>query len=441
MRVKGREISFIFVLIIALLFAVSCRNQRTAQTLAPATVVPVARTLPPLPLRPLSPKLQQLRTHAMQTASNLRELPFTTDVGMAELSGWEYGTRASEMAQVLGGEDLRSLGKLAAAGGVLPEGTDLASLAASFTALSAGATYSPLDKQVLIVDKFSDDLLLTHEFTHALQDQHFDLMRLLIARPYDFDRTEAIFAVIEGDAMNVQRRAEQGDAYTRRSLEEITRQETERFSGYRKEVGEFFPPLLVETFIFRYRDGARLVESVRRSRGEQGVNELFQRPPASSEQILHPEKYQQNEAPREVELDENAFAAAGWKNVTSTPLGEIGVRGLLMAGISEKDAARAASGWGGDRAYLFEKAGRAPLFVWKTVWDKTIDAEEFFNAYNTLKRSNSVQAGAPTEAGDTSQVMWREGRRTTVVRRAGDTVIVVRGAEIDVSAALELAQR
>src|SRR2546430_15459187 len=89
-------------------------------------------------------------------------------------------------------------------------------------------------------------------------------------------------------------------------------------------VENFSPPLLTETFIFRYRDGARFVESVRRTRGEQGVNELFLHPPASSEQILHTEKYLQNEAPREVQLDEAAFASSGWKSVTSTPLGEIG---------------------------------------------------------------------------------------------------------------------
>jgi hypothetical protein len=442
MRVQGRGIILGCVIILSFLLVVSCGNKRAGQTrVSPATAVPVARTLPPLPVRPLSPKLQELRARAMQEAARLRELSFTGDVGMSELSGWEYGTRASEMAHVLGGDDLRSLGKLAAAGGVLPEGTDLESLAASFTALSAGATYSPLDKQVLIVDKFRDDSLLTHEFTHALQDQHFDLMKLLIVRPYNFDRTEAVFAVIEGDAMNVQRRLEQGDLYARRSLEEITRQEADRFSGYRKEVGEFFPPLLTETFIFRYRDGARFVEAVRRSSGgERGVDELFQRPPISSEQILHPEKYQQNEAPREVQLDENDFAAAGWKSVTSTPLGEIGVRGLLMAGISEKDATRAASGWGGDRAYLFEKAGSTPLFVWKTVWDKTVDAVEFFDGYNALRRRNSVQVNASTPPGDMAQMIWREGGRTTIVRRTGDTVIVIRGNEADANSVIELTQ-
>jgi len=240
----------------------------------------------------------------------------------------------------------------------------------------------------------------------------------------------------------VQRRLEQGDAaYARRTLDDITKQESVRFGDYRKEIGELFPPLLTETFIFRYRDGARLVESVRRTRGEQGVNELFERPPASSEQVLHPEKYQQNEQPREVSLDENAFASAGWKNVTSTPLGEIGVRGLLMAGIPEKDAARAAAGWGGDRAFLFEKEGSAPLFVWKTVWDKSSDASEFYDAYNALEHHrNSVQVSVST-SGETAQMIWRDQGRLTIVHRAGESVIVVRGAEADVNGALELAQR
>ncbi|HKC62887.1 MAG TPA: hypothetical protein VKB86_04585 [Pyrinomonadaceae bacterium] len=442
MRLQGRGIISGFAIISILLLTLSCGKKSAVQTsVAPAVAVPVVRTLPPLPVRPLSPKLEELRARSMQQAARLRELEFTSDVGMSELSGWEYGTRAREMAEVLGGDDLRSLGRLASAGGVLPEETDLASLAASFMALSAGATYSPLDKQVLIVDKFKDDSLLTHEFTHALQDQHFDLMKLLVVRPFNFDRTEAVFALIEGDAMNVQRRLEQGDAYAKKSLEEITRQEADRFSGYREDVGELFPPLLTETFIFRYRDGARFVESVRRTRGEQGVNELFLHPPQSSEQVLHPEKYLQNEAPREVQMDEAAFASAGWKSVTSTPLGEIGVRGLLMAGISEKDAARAAAGWGGDRAYLFEKSGSAPLFVWKTVWDKPGDAVEFFDAYNALCRRSGTLLSASTQSSDVAQSSWREGGRTTLVRRAGDSVIVVRGAERDVDAALELAQK
>jgi hypothetical protein len=399
--------------------------------------VAVTRTLPPLPARPLSAKMLAMRERAMRIAGNLRELEWTGEVGMVELSGWEYGTRAREMAKVLGGDELSALGHLAAAGGVLPERTDLEALAASFTAVSAGATYSPLDKQILLVDKFKGDSLVTHEFVHALQDQHFDLLKLLVVRPYNFDRTEALFAVIEGDAMNVQRRSEEGDAYARKSLEDITRQEAARFGSYREEIGALFPPLLTETFIFRYRDGARFVETVRRSRGERGVDELFTHPPASSEQILHPEKYAQNEAPREVALDEAAYAASDWKLTASTPLGEIGVRGLLMAGVAEKDAVRAAAGWGGDRAYLFEREGHAPLFIWKTVWDKRSDAEEFFNTYNALRKHQGAQEVATSANGGQSQITWQQDGRTTIVQRDGDNVTVARGVEADVKVAMK----
>jgi hypothetical protein len=424
------------------LLVASCGSRQSRTNIAPATSVPVARSLPPLPTRPLSPELVAMRDRAMRESSELRGLAFTGEVGMTELSGWEYGKRTTEMAEVLGGEEMRALGRLAAAGGVLPEGIDIAALAGSFTAVSAGATYSPLDKQVLLVDKSADHTLLTHEFTHALQDQHFDLMKLLVVRPYDFDRTEALFAVIEGDAMNVQRRAEEGDAYGRKSLEDITRQERERFQFYRKQVGQLFPPLLIETFSFRYRDGVRFVEEIRRKEGTRGINELFSRPPLSSEQILHIEKYFQNEAPRAVNLDEAAFTSTGWQLTASTPLGEIGARGVLMAGIPEKDATRAAAGWGGDRAFLFERSGGGSLFIWKTVWDKSTDAEEFFRAYNDMqkRRAGTQTAGAQSE-GEVAQTLWREAGRMVIVRREGDAVIIVRGAEADASQALELARR
>jgi hypothetical protein len=379
----------------------------------------------------------------MGVAANLRELPFDGgEVGMAELSGWEYGTRTREMAETLGGDELRALSRLAGAGGVLPEGTDLATLAASFTAVSAGATYSPLDKQVLLVGKPKSDSLLTHEMVHALQDQHFDLMKLLFVRPYDFDRTEAVFALIEGDAMNVQRRMEEGEAYGRKPLEEITRQEGARFGEYRQQVEKLFPPLLTETFIFRYRDGARFVEAVRRKEGERGVDNLFLHPPASSEQILHPEKLAAGELPREVRLSEDEFAQSGWRSVTSTPLGEIGVRGLLMAGVNRETAVRAAAGWGGDRAYLFERAQSAPLFVWKSVWDKQTDADEFFRAYNQLERARGSKAANDAALlANSTQLLWTDGERFTIVERDGETVFIIRGSQQDVVPALKLAQR
>jgi len=390
-----------------------------------------------------------VRRRVVGAVAETRGLQWQRDAGMSELSGWEYGTRTKEMADALAGDELRALSRLAIAGGMLPEGTDLATLAASFAASSAGATYSPLHKRVLILGgqgkdaPARDESLITHEYVHALQDQHFDLLTLLAARPYNFDRAEAAFAVVEGDAMNVQRRREQSDeVWSRRALEEIGRTEDARFGEYRKEIGAFFPPLLTETFIFRYRDGTRFVETVRRKSGTRGIDELFRRPPASSEQVLHPEKYFARELPREVSLDEGQFAANNWKVAATTPLGELGVRGLLLKAMSGGEAARAAAGWGGDRAYLFERAKTAPLFVWKTYWDTPAEAAEFFRAYNTLRDKTGEQRDG---TGDPTQFIWRDSSssnsRVTIVRIERDQVIIIRGADADARGALEFARR
>ncbi|HZH89470.1 MAG TPA: hypothetical protein VEX70_02505 [Pyrinomonadaceae bacterium] len=448
-RFKRRAI-FVFVIVVAIgsaFMAASWGNKRSSRKGIPAAVVgaPAKRELTPLPVRPLSPALEALRRRVMLGVAATRELDWQRDAGMSELSGWEYGTRTKEVADALAGDELRALSRLAVAGGMLPEGTDLATLAASFTAASAGAAYSPHDKRVLILagqgaDAPSrDESLITHEYVHALQDQHFDLLKLFSARPYNFDRTEAAFAVVEGDAMNVQRRREQTDAvWSRRTLEEIGRGEDARFGDYRREIGAFFPPLLTETFIFRYRDGTRFVEAVRRSKGARGVDELLRRPPASSEQVLHPEKYFANESPRDVTLDAGRFDANGWNEAATTPLGELGVRGLLSKSLPPGEATRAAAGWGGDRAHLFERARSTPLFVWKTRWDSPGEAAEFFRAYNVFCGKSGQQRDG---AKDSSQGIWQSGALSTFVRLEGDQVVIIRGAEADARGALEFALR
>src|SRR5436305_2578710 len=291
MRTRGSHI-LIFLLTLAVVaagvFALvtkRSRSRNSASALAATAPTPFQRTLPPLPVRPLSPRLKALRERAMDAASKTRGLDWLSDVGMTELSGWEYGTRTKEIADALGTDDLKGLSRLAVAGGMLPEGTDIAALAVSFTAASAGATYSPLDKQVLLVSDdpkgggFRDQGLLTHEFVHALQDQHFDLLRMMTARPFSFDREEATFALVEGDAVSVERRVSQGDAWQRKSLDDIAREEDERFASYRKGLGALFPPLLTEAFIFRYRDRLRFAQAIWRARPAVSVDEVFRRQP------------------------------------------------------------------------------------------------------------------------------------------------------------------
>jgi hypothetical protein len=221
----------------------------------------------------------------------------------------------------------------------------------------------------------------------------------------------------------------------------MARREEERFAPYRRGIGALFPPLLTETFIFRYRDGLRFVEAMRRQRPTVSADELFRRLPASSEQVLHPEKYAAGEPAREAAVDVESFAREGWRPAAATPLGEIGVRGVLLAGVPVAEASRAAAGWGGDRAFLFEREGRAPLFVWKTVWDGAVDAQEFYRSFNALQRQRAVPEAADFTPAGPEQQTWREGEVFTHVRLEGDTVFVLRGAAADIGEGLKALNR
>ncbi|HYO62814.1 MAG TPA: hypothetical protein VER08_04075 [Pyrinomonadaceae bacterium] len=451
MRAQGKSFGLFLIGVSIVAALASCGGKRSSSGggVQAGTVMPpatAARVLSPLPNRPLSPRLEAVREEVMRQTARERGLAWKDEVGMTELTGWEFGTRSKEVADSLGGDDLTALSRLAVAGGILPAGTDLAALAGSFTAAASGAVYSPFDRRVLLLQsepsasksESADRSLLTHEFVHALQDQHFGLLKLLLVRPYNFDRTEAAFAVVEGDATNVQRRRDGGEAWSRQPLDEIARQEESRFGAYRRELGALFPPLLTETFVFRYRDGVRFVETVRRARGAGGVDELFRRPPASSEQVLHPEKYLAGEAPREARVDEERFTRRGYRLAASTPLGEIGVRGLVLAGASRAESLRAAAGWGGDTAAVFEREGAPPLFVWQTVWDRPEDAQEFFRAYGALqRRRGATENDARPAPANVSHTLWRTDNLLTLVRLEGDAVLVLRGEEAEINAALE----
>ncbi|MGB8508949.1 MAG: hypothetical protein WCD76_11115, partial [Pyrinomonadaceae bacterium] len=92
--------------------------------------------------------------------------------------------------------------------------------------------------------------------------------------------------------------------------------------------------------------------------------------------------------------------------------------------------------WGGDRAFVFEREGHAPLFVWATAWDSVEDAQEFFRAYNALERRRGAGDAGNSSA---TEAHWREGGLLTYVRVEGDGVLVVRGAGTDAPDALDLA--
>jgi hypothetical protein len=106
---------------------------------------------------------------------------------------------------------------------------------------------------------------------------------------------------------------------------------------------------------------------------------LWARPPASTEEVLHPDAYLRGEVPDPVAARLPLAALGGWRVAAEDTLGELGVSAFLGASVGDYRAARAAAGWAGDRAvWLSSSSGGDESFaVWITTWDDETDARDF----------------------------------------------------------------
>lgn len=121
----------------------------------------------------------------------------------------------------------------------------------------------------------------------------------------------------------------------------------------------------------------------------------FDELPASSEQLLHAPKLYRDR-PREVVLPQLSAEIAPARVVCDDQLGELGVLEVLLEAGVEPDRARlAASGWDGDRMYVYEDANGAVAQVWRLYFDRPDDVRQFVELWRA-KASGRIIARALT---------------------------------------------
>jgi hypothetical protein len=270
---------------------------------------------------------------------------------------------------------------------IAPDHT-LRELTLDFQGGNVAGYYSP-DKDELFVVSRSGGLgpleksTYSHEFTHQLQDQRFDLGKLGTDATHQSDRALAQLALIEGDAVSVQNRWMTANLTAQEMGQLVTGAlDPEALAALQRA-----PAYLRETSLFPYLSGNALVESVMAAGGGyQAVNAAFAKPPLSTEQVLHPEKYVAGEAPVTVKLPTNLGPkiAAGWTDAGEDTLGELVIRIWLSENsVPATTAATAAAGWGGDRLVLLRGPGGNRTIGLVTDWDTPADAAQFAAAAST----------------------------------------------------------
>ncbi|MDT8306080.1 MAG: Ig-like domain-containing protein, partial [Anaerolineae bacterium] len=184
----------------------------------------------------------------------------------------------------------------------MPRNFDLYSLTRRYMGDSLAGFYDPATKEFVVV---SDDdemnaleqWVYAHEFMHALQDQHFDLA-LITDTTLSFDGNMAIRAIAEGEAELLQEHYITQGYLSDDQLIEIFNLVTRR----RQSGTNYVPPILSTSFLFPYERGLEFAEALYTRGGWAALNQAWQNPPRSTEQILHVDRFLAGDAPQIVSL-------------------------------------------------------------------------------------------------------------------------------------------
>ena len=254
--------------------------------------------------------------------------------------------------------------------GLLPEGSDLRELAGTIFGEEVAGFYDDEKKQMTLVagsgEGTEGEITLAHELTHALEDQHFDLG---LQGGLDDHRT-ARSALIEGTATVAM------VDYLGRFLTGGPSAEARRSPSFRRPICSRATAAFLRTCSGRCSSRTRpgRASSTRSARGGPSNRALRGSGPASTEQVLHPDKYRARERP--CACRPARPPGAGWKRDASGTIGEFDTRELIRSSGSPASATRAAAGWGGGAYALWRRDGRSVLkLAWR--WDTRRDAAEF----------------------------------------------------------------
>lgn len=264
--------------------------------------------------------------------------------------------------------------------GLIPDSLDLRHTIVELLTEQVAGYYDP-DSGALFIPTDQGDptqvrLVASHELVHALQDEYLPLDSIINQRGQN-DRRSAAQAVLEGQATFYQisilmpeqhpESLPAGWFWRQRSVMAQQQAVMPAFTSA--------PMWLRETLIFPYLAGADFVAWFVRTHPRREPYGAAM--PASTEQILHPDRYVAGDQPVGLAFSGPAVDSVRFED----NLGEfeIGLLVTQLRGDSTGDVGRAAAqGWGGDRYRVY--GADADALVWYSVWDDAGARDRFLRA-------------------------------------------------------------
>ena len=323
--------------------------------------------------------------------------------------------------------------------GMIPPGTNYERLLVDLLTDQVAGYYDPDTKKLTISRSAGDDpawaeMVLAHEIDHGLQDQAFDLHRFEDLPSSEGDAAAARRALVEGDgiALMIEVMVARNRSKVDWASPEIATAIEKSMSapGVGNDSIDRAPLAIREAMLFPYRAGFGFIAALRRRQPWSAVDAAFVRPPKSTEQILHPDRYFADDPPVPIEARAPA-ALPGFAIAHSTVWGELGFALWLRShGVVEAMADEAAAGWGGDRAIVLARPGdrRADKAVGiaRFEWDTEVDAIEAAEAAGKAL-GEAVVGGTVEHAATRLRLLGIDGT-VSWVERKGPSLVIVLGA-------------
>lgn len=320
-----------------------------------------------------------------ERTKRIRGLPLTGDVPFVELpQGAVRFLFLGELAEETPAEEMKADEKLLRALGLFPDDESLDAVLADVYGEQIAGTYDTDSKEINLVrgesgGGVSEQLTISHEVTHALQDRNFGLDAPPLENDdYNGDNDLAVLSLVEGDAMLTMMLFAR-EHLTVADMRELATEE------YDSDELDAAPLYIQRSLLFPYEEGLEFVQELG-SDGFDAVNRAMGDPPLSTEQILHPEKYiEEREGPRDVPIaDISGALGKGWKKINEDCMGEFDVNVWFEQFFGEKGRPEVGAGWGGNTIQYYDGPKGARVVVNSFTWDTARDAAEFFGACEEL---------------------------------------------------------
>jgi hypothetical protein len=336
---------------------------------------------------------------------------------MAEITGWRpkaplkksIRTReeirayvVSEMDDEKDAKERYASARSAEAFGLIPKNFDLDGFMVDLLTEQIAGLYDPKKHEFYIADWIAADeqrMVMSHELTHALQDQYFHIDAWARAAKPNDDAELARDSVLEGSAMAGMLEYELRDkGFKLRDLPDF---DPSVFLGDLTDTPMLkkAPAFIKDSLMFPYFDGLRFSMSILRTGGWGGFDAVFAKPPANTQQIMHPELYRADKVPAPLKVDlPEGVPGAGWNKMEENALGEFGWKEVMKEFLDEERGGKVAAAWDGDDYATFQQKDSKKLMLFtRERFDSEADTLAFFQAYAEALKKKYPERKAANE--------------------------------------------